>query len=211
MRENKFILFFATILIAATAMVSCSEEDDTVEEYPDWRNRNETYYDNLSDSVRRLIAANPDCGWKRIKNWSYPVVDDGGADSTNSDYIIVEVIESADDTETGSPLYSDSISVHYTGNLLPSTTYTGGLMFTSTYVLPFEPDIATPVRMAVSGTVDGFTTAVMNMRRGDHWKVYIPHELGYGSADNTSSGIPAYSTLIFEIRLVDFWRLSYDD
>lgn len=199
------------ILIAATAMVSCSEEDDTIEEYPNWQTRNETFYDNLSDSVRQLIASNPDCGWKRIKNWSYPVVDEGESDAANSNYIIVEVIESADDAETASPLYTDSISVHYTGSLLPSTTYTGGLMFTNTYTLPFDPDIAVPSHLLVSGTLDGYATAAMNMRRGDHWKVYIPYQLGYGTTGNTSAGIPGYSTLIFDIRMVDFWSPSYDD
>lgn len=198
------------ILIAASAMVSCSEEDNTVEEYPNWQYKNETYFDNLSDSVVKLIAADPNCGWKRIKNWSYPMID-GVTDTTNSNYIIVQVIDSADVNEKKSPMYTDSVSVHYIGKVLPSATYTDGLMFTSTYALPFDAAIAVPTHLAVSGNIDGFITALMNMRRGDHWKVYIPHQLGYGTTDNTSSGIPAYSTLIFEIRLVDFWSTSIDD
>ena len=51
--------------------------------------------------------------------------------------------------------------------------------------------------------VDGFATALQHMRRGDHWMVYIPYQLGYGSQSQT--GVPAYSTLIFDLRLVDFW------
>ena len=50
--------------------------------------------------------------------------------------------------------------------------------------------------------VDGFTTALMSMHRGDHWTVYIPHQLGYGTS--ASGTVPAYSTLIFDLRLVDF-------
>ena len=49
----------------------------------------------------------------------------------------------------------------------------------------------------------GFATALLNMRRGDHYRVYIPYQLGYGSSDNSS--IPGGSTLIFDLRLVDFW------
>ena len=57
--------------------------------------------------------------------------------------------------------------------------------------------------MAVRGVVHGFSTALMNMRRGDYYRVYIPYQLGYGLTDNGT--IPGGSTLIFEIRMVDFW------
>ena len=57
--------------------------------------------------------------------------------------------------------------------------------------------------MAISGVVDGFSTALLNMRRGDYYRVYIPYQLGYGTS--ASSSIPGGSTLIFEIRMVDFW------
>ena len=42
----------------------------------------------------------------------------------------------------------------------------------------------------------------MSMHRGDHWTVYIPYQLGYGAS--ASGMVPAYSTLIFDLRLVDF-------
>ena len=40
------------------------------------------------------------------------------------------------------------------------------------------------------------------MHRGDYWRVYIPYQLGYGAVKNGT--IPAYSTLIFELALIDF-------
>ena len=40
------------------------------------------------------------------------------------------------------------------------------------------------------------------MHRGDHWLVYIPYALAYGSTK--SETIPAYSTLIFNLTLIDF-------
>jgi FKBP-type peptidyl-prolyl cis-trans isomerase FklB len=33
--------------------------------------------------------------------------------------------------------------------------------------------------------------------------VYIPYELAYGISGTT--GIPGYSTLVFDITMVDFW------
>jgi len=69
--------------------------------------------------------------------------------------------------------------------------------------------LATPTKFAVSGVVKGFSTALMRMHRGDHWRIYIPYQLGYGSG--ARSVIPAYSTLIFDLRLEDFWRKTQGD
>jgi FKBP-type peptidyl-prolyl cis-trans isomerase FklB len=56
--------------------------------------------------------------------------------------------------------------------------------------------------MGVDAVLEGFATALQHMHRGDHWRVTIPYQLGYGTSDYNS--IPGYSTLIFDIRLVDF-------
>ena len=59
-----------------------------------------------------------------------------------------------------------------------------------------------PTLLAPAGVVVGFGTALMHMVKGDHWRVVIPSYLGYGTTDKTS--IPAYSTLVFDLALVDF-------
>ena len=41
---------------------------------------------------------------------------------------------------------------------------------------------------------------------GDHWMVYIPFTLGYGKTKQTGSSIPAYSNLIFDLRMVGVCR-----
>ena len=68
----------------------------------------------------------------------------------------------------------------------------------------FDPVVATPIKFSVGSVVPGFATAVMRMEPGDHWRVYIPYQLGYGTVARGS--IPAGSTLIFDLRLVKFWR-----
>lgn len=42
--------------------------------------------------------------------------------------------------------------------------------------------------------------ALQQMRVGDHWMVYIPYTVGYDT--RTSGPIPAFSTLIFEVKLL---------
>ena len=127
------------------------------------------------------------------------------------DYIIAHVEQAG--TGTTSPLYSDSVSMHYMGRLIPSTTYTSGLIFDKSWSSDtFNATTSRPNHSYIGlsydsqgkpvSLVDGFTTALMSMHRGDHWTVYIPYQLGYGAS--ASGAVPAYSTLIFDLRLVDF-------
>ena len=203
MRVRGFLLF-AVAAAVALGFASCSEEDDTVEEFPGWQARNEAYFNHLSDSVAELLRLDPSrTDWKRIKSWSK----DSEAVGVNSDYIVVNVVEEGDPA-SATPLYTDTVSVHYRGRLLPSVSYTQGLVFDESFTGDFDPDVAHPFTFAVgassgSALIDGFATALQHMRRGDHWIVYIPHQLGYGSRANGS--IPAFSTLTFDLRLVDFW------
>lgn len=199
---------FLSYLMAALplmAAVSCSEDDGEVEEYENWQTVNETFFNRLSDSVVYVMATDPETRWTRIKTWSKSVEVEGAVD----DYILVHKLADAPATETQFPLYTDSVSVHYRGRLLPSHSYSQGYYFDSSYSLPFYPDIAVPVKFLIgngsgSSLVDGFATAMQHMRRGDHWMIYIPYKLGYGSSGSNS--IPGYSTLIFEVRMVDFWN-----
>lgn len=191
---------FVMAMLSVWALASCSEEDNTVEEFPDWQNRNETFFSHLSDSVKSLLAANPSrTDWKRIKTWSKSAE----TEVADDDYIIVHVEKAADASETACPLYTDSVSVSYTGRLLPSTSYASGYVFDRTFYGDYDPEVSARVKFAVAGVVDGFSTALQAMRRGDHWTVYIPYNLAYETSANGS--IPAYSTLVFDLVLVDFW------
>ena len=51
----------------------------------------------------------------------------------------------------------------------------------------------------------GFQVALVRMREGDKFEVFIPAKFGYGSMK--LDGIPAHSTLIFEIELVKIERV----
>jgi peptidylprolyl isomerase len=48
--------------------------------------------------------------------------------------------------------------------------------------------------------IDGWQIALQQMHVGDKWVIYIPHEMGYGT--KACAGIPACSTLIFEVELL---------
>jgi FKBP-type peptidyl-prolyl cis-trans isomerase FklB len=202
--KRRGFYFLAVALFAVFGLASCSEEDDTVEEFPNWQARNDAFFNSLTDSVLNLLELNPArTDWKRIKSWSKS----DSIEGSNSDYIIVNVIEEGD-AASATPLYTDTVTVHYLGRLLPSVSYPYGYVFDQSYYGNYYDDVSKPLQMAIGNSggnmlVDGFATALQHMRRGDHWMVYIPYQLGYGSQSQT--GVPAYSTLIFDLRLVDFW------
>ena len=57
-----------------------------------------------------------------------------------------------------------------------------------------------PAVFPVMGVIKGWIEVLQLMRKGDHWKVYVPSELAYGAAGN-GAAIPPFSTLKFEISL----------
>jgi peptidyl-prolyl cis-trans isomerase len=201
------------MMLSAGLFTSCTENDDTVEEYANWQSKNETYWDNLYTTTQQKIKGG-DISWKIILNYTFQNQKQttGSALTYRPENYIIAHVEQAG-TGTTSPLYSDSVSMHYMGRLIPSTTYTSGLIFDKSWSSnQFNTATSRPVHSYIGLTydaegkptslVDGFTTALMSMHRGDHWTVYIPYQLGYG--EKNSGVVPAYSTLIFDLRLNDF-------
>ena len=201
------------MMLSAGLFTSCTENDDTVEEYAKWQSKNETYWDNLYTTTQQKIKGG-DTSWKIILNYTFQNQKQttGSALTYRPENYIIAHVEQAG-TGTTSPLYSDSVSMHYMGRLIPSTTYTSGLIFDKSWSSnQFNAATSRPVHSYIGLTydaegkptslVDGFTTALMSMHRGDHWTIYIPYQLGYG--EKSSGVVPAYSTLIFDLRLNDF-------
>lgn len=196
MKIKKYLYIYIIGLIAV-AVASCSENDDTVEEFPDWQNRNETYFNSLYQSAS-AAASTEGSEWKVYRKWSLTDMTTAAAD----DHIVVKVLQEG--TGSGCPLYTDSVRVHYRGRLIPSTSYTDGYVFDESFSGDLDTSVSQPSLFAVSGVVNGFSTALQKMHIGDRWMVYIPYNLGYGTSDNGT--IPAYSTLIFDITLVAYYH-----
>jgi hypothetical protein len=89
---------------------------------------------------------------------------------------------------TGShPTGSDTVTFDYEGKLVTGET------FDSSY------ERGTPLTGPVDAFVPGFTEALMLMRPGDEWIVWIPPALGYG--DRSAGPIPPGSILRFKLAL----------
>lgn len=59
-----------------------------------------------------------------------------------------------------------------------------------------------PTPLAVTGVVPGFSEALKLMTKGSKYRFWLKPSLGYG--DEASGPIPAHSTLVFDVELLDF-------
>ena len=189
---KRHLIYLFALTIGLLGLSSCSENKDEVEEYADWQQRNEAFFTSLEDS---LVAA--PAVWQKFKSYCK---DQSFATGEPTDFIYVKVLKAG--SETTSPMATDSVRVSYEGRLIPSATYSDGYVFDTRSYGKFELSTSSSVRFLANGQIDGFSTALFHMHRGDYWRVYIPYQLGYGAVKNGT--IPAYSTLIFELALIDF-------
>jgi peptidylprolyl isomerase len=102
---------------------------------------------------------------------------------------IEDVVEGTGD----SPKQGQTVVVHYTGWL------TDGKKFDSSVDRgqPFEFNIG------VGQVIQGWDQGVLTMKVGGKRKLTIPPELAYGNRDVGDGLIPANSTLVFEVELLD--------
>jgi FKBP-type peptidyl-prolyl cis-trans isomerase FklB len=83
---------------------------------------------------------------------------------------------------------TDAVTVQYRGKLLDGTE------FDSTYTR------GAPVTFPVNGVIPGWQEALVLMKPGSKWQLFVPPELAYGT--NPKPGIPGGSLLIFDVELL---------
>jgi FKBP-type peptidyl-prolyl cis-trans isomerase len=83
---------------------------------------------------------------------------------------------------------SDQVTVHYRGKLLD------GSEFDSSY------SRGTPATFPVTGVIKGWQEALVMMKPGAKWTLFVPPDLAYGSSPKP--GIPGGSLLVFDVELL---------
>ena len=87
------------------------------------------------------------------------------------------------------PKDSDTVVVNYKGTLID------GKEFDNSYTR------GEPLSFRLDGVIPGWTEGLKNIKKGGKIKLAIPPDLAYGK--NGVPGIPANSTLVFDVELLD--------
>ena len=90
------------------------------------------------------------------------------------------------------PHANDEVKVNYEGKLIT------GKVFDSSY------ERGQPAAMPLNHLIKAWQEALLMMRPGDVWILYVPPELGYGAEGAGNGDIPGGAALIFKIELIDF-------
>ena len=209
---------FPLILMALAVMpmlTSCSESDDdsTTDEFSNWRKRNEAYFADVRTNALKEIAQAKDtygdsweenCEWRAFLSYGRSAA---ALTNTAEDSIFVQILQRG--SGSGCPLGSDKVRVFYCGRLMPTSQHPDGKMFDhsgQSMLMDkiFDHATAVPAAFNVNDLRRGFATAVQHMHIGDRWRIFVPSNLGYGNEERTD--MPPYSTLIFDVELVQYAR-----
>ncbi len=207
-------LFLYMILIASSFLLSCKDSDDEgSNEFSNWKSRNEAYFESVRNNavseIRKAKNIYQDdwvrhCEWRAYQSYS---LSQGTTANGMYDSIYVKILKTGEGS--GCPLSTDSVRVFYAGRLMPSDNWPEGMLFdhsgqSNIMENIFNHQTGAPSAFLVSGQVRGFATALQYMHIGDLWQIYIPCKLGYDSS--ASGSVPAFSTLVFNVELLQYAR-----
>ncbi len=190
MKYNLITLFS---LLALLALVSCNK----TETFDDrWKIENEEQF--------AKIAANAE--YTKLETES------------GQGFIMYKVLQTG---EGDTPMFTDRVRVLYTGwykNIWTKPdTYTDSnnnfitnkIIFDSTADrndIPSILNVSSNVGGTGGGIIEGYSTALQHMKEGDKWEIWIPWNLAYGSVGLAQGNIRGYTTLVFEVELVEVLR-----
>lgn len=194
------------VLLSVVLFSASCEESKMTDDHENWQERNSDYIDKIASStfITDIQNAAPEQMFRLL---SFKLDPKGSSSWGNGMYVYCKVISKG--TGTVTPQYTDSVRVNYRVRLIPTDNYPEGQVIDQSFKTEkLDPSVNVPSSFCISGLIDGVATALMNMRCGDFWQLYIPYGLGYGTTDRTN--IPGYSALIYEINLTEIARTGQD-
>ena len=89
------------------------------------------------------------------------------------------------------PSITDMVEIHYTGYFINGNVFDSSIERNET------------LSIGVNEVIRGWREALQLMSVGSKWKIYVPYQIGYGELGTQNGPIGPYSTLIFEIELLN--------
>ncbi|MDG6881492.1 Probable FKBP-type peptidyl-prolyl cis-trans isomerase [Phocoenobacter uteri] len=140
----------------------------------------------ISEKEAKILAKQSEATIEAGKKFREEFAKKDGVKTTKSG--LMYKIEKAGEGE--SPKVEDTVKVHYEGTL------TDGTVFDSSYKR------GEPIEFQLSQLIPAWKEAIPMLKKGGKMELVTPPELAYG--DRPAGQIPANSTLIFKIELLDF-------
>lgn len=205
--KRKSFLLMAAAAFMAFAFTACSETDNAADDFPNWQAANEAYFDSIYNVAKANTAQ-----WQVIPSITLP----SEAVKNKTDNVAAEVINAGEGSDRA--FQNDTVRVILQGRLKASPGYPKGKVFHQTYVGSDDNTTANAAKLAVSSVAPGLQTALQNMPVGAKWRVYVPYQLGFGSATGSGTiapslsktvSVPAYSTLVYTVEVVSIIRQGH--
>lgn len=173
---KKFFYTVIMAIVAVTMLDSCLGK--TIEdEYKDWREDNDAWFQKqMSSRQYTVLTAAWDPSAKTLIRW-------------HNDTMLTK--------GNLKPLITSTVDVKYHVSLY------NGTPIDSSYYLTSPADSI--YRSQLNQNVEGWMIALTHMHVGDSCTVIIPYQQGYGSNKKSDVLIP-YSTLVFNLKLVDIYK-----
>ena len=179
MSRLRFFFTLIVLSVTATVFVTSCNDNDTWNDYKDWREANVAFFEEqkfmMEDGGNVYQSVNP--AWNPTAGILMRYLNDRSKTVGNL-----------------SPMLTSTVDVKYIGRLYNDVAFDSSYTNTASYGDSL-------FRTTPGSVIQGWTIALMNMRVGDSARIVIPYVLGYGASGQGS--IPPYSTLVFDVKLVD--------
>ncbi len=175
---KKLLIFLLLLTSVSAGFVACSD-DDEYDSIVAWREANIKW---LAETQGKKNADGTPYYQVVVPKWN------------NSSFVLVHYFnERKNDPTLLKPLYTSTVDVRYRLQL-----YNGIVCDSSSTLTENGPGI---YRAKLNDLIDGWAAAVCDMNVGDTAEIVVPYDMGYG--ESSQGSIPAYSNLVFNIRLAD--------
>ena len=177
-----------TMCCFGVATTACNSDDDDRsdkqqsqiwDKYSDWRERNNAFFTSQRDSL--------DADGKLFYQVLYPTW------NPQAEILIHYFNDRAETAGNLQPMLTSTCDIIYYARQIDGTPADSSYAMTT-----YGRAIA---RLKPQRTIQGFAIALMDMHVGDSVQIVVPYTLGYGSSTNYS--FPPFTTLVYNLRLVD--------
>lgn len=168
-----FITFLGLLIFSA-----CKEY-----EFMDWKIANERYFSSLEDSLKYYASAKYTSLPDSVKVFNPPIQRD--SDKSTGIYYYYKLTYGGNPSGR-QPNPTSQVLVNYSGKFYDGYNFDSGKNMV----------------VSLSNVVTAWRDVLTKMKTGAKLKLFVPSKLGYDTI-STNSKIPAHSTLIFDIELLD--------